>query len=245
MNFTLTSFQNSFKMKKYIFIIVFSITTTVVIAQESKYYFGISYGKSFPIGDFAAEDIDNSNAGFAESGNKLDFYAGSALSEKLNFTLTFRYQNFDTDFNALVKELETTNEAANFVGSSDAWKTYSLLAGVEYKINLGRKFSLYPRIGLGPMLVSNPQFSIRATNENANTGVNRSSETDLSLGYEFGIGLKRDLGKNFCLMPTFTFSGGFATISDVDTTVDNMRTTSDYKPKIITFNLGLSLAYKF
>jgi hypothetical protein len=163
----------------------------------------------------------------------------------LNFTLTFRYQNFDTDVNAWVNELETTNEAANFVGSSDAWKTYSLLTGIEYKINLGRIFCLYPRIGLGPMLVSNPQFSTTTTNENTNTEVNRSSKTGIGLGYEFGIGLKRDLGKNFCLMPTFTFSGGFVTISDVDTTVDNVRSTSDYKPKIFTFNLGLSLAYKF
>jgi hypothetical protein len=232
-------------MKKYFFIIVFSITTTGVVAQESKYYFGISYGKSFQLGDFNVDDIDNYNAGFAESGNKLDFYAGRALSEKLNFTLTFRYQNFDTDVNAWVNELETTNEAANFVGSSDAWKTYSLLTGIEYKINLGRIFSLYPRIGLGPMLVSNPQFSTTTTNENTNTEVNRSSKTGIGLGYEFGIGLKRDLGKNFCLMPTFTFSGGFVTISDVDTTVDNVRSTSDYKPKIFTFNLGLSLAYKF
>ncbi|SDM32405.1 hypothetical protein [Kriegella aquimaris] len=232
-------------MKKYIFIIVFHITTTVVFAQESNYYFGISYGKSFPLVDFKDDAINNSNAGFAESGNKLDLYAGSALSEKLNLTLTFRYQKFDTDVTTLVKELETINKAANFVSSSDVWKTYSLLTGIEYKINLGRKFSLYPRIGLGPMLVSNPQMSITATNENTNTEVNRSSETGLGLGYEFGIGLKRDLGNYFCLMPTFTFSGGFVTISGVDTTIDNGRITSNYKPKIITFNLGLSLAYKF
>lgn len=231
-------------MKKYIFLITFSIATTLVLAQESKYYFGISYGKSFPVGDFAANDINNPNAGFAESGNKLDVYAGNVLSESVVFTLTFRYQSFDTDTNKLLNSLAGTNQGAIFTGNSNAWKTYYLLAGIAYKLNVSKKTSLYPRIGLGPMFVSNPQFSVTA-NENNNTGVNRSSETGLGLGYEFGIGLKRDLGKNFCLMPTFTFSGGFVTISDVDTTVNNIRTTSNYKPKIITFNLGLSLAYKF
>ncbi len=231
-------------MKKYIFIIAFSIATTIV-AQESNYYFGVSYGKSFPLGDFAADDIANSNSGFAESGNKLDVYGGAALSEKLNFTLTFRYQNFDTDIYALVEESKTTKVEANIVGSSDDWKTYSLLTGIEYKINLGRKFSIYPRIGMGPMLVTNPGVSITDTDEHSNTRMHRHSETGLGLGYELGIGLKRDLGKNFCLMPTFTFSGGFVTISDVDTTIDHVGTTSDYIPKIITFNLGLSLAYKF
>ncbi|SMG13953.1 outer membrane beta-barrel protein [Arenibacter troitsensis] len=231
-------------MKKYIFIFIFSIVTTVV-GQESKYYFGISYGKSFPIGDFAADDINNSKSGFAEGGNKLDFFAGSTLSLKLNFTITFRYQHFAPDIDQLATELETSDEATYSVETSDAWKIYSLLTGIEYKINLGRKFSIYPRIGMGPMLVTNPGVSITDTDEDSNTRMHRHSETGLGLGYELGIGLKRDLGKNFCLMPTFTFSGGFVTISDVDTTIDHVGTTSDYIPKIITFNLGLSLAYKF
>lgn len=221
------------------------IAATVVFAQESKYYFGISHGKSFPLGDFKGDGINNSNSGFAESGKKLDLYAGSALTEKLNFTLIFRYQNFDADITAVVKELETTNEATNFVGSSGAWKIHSFLAGIEYKINMGGKLTFYPRIGLGPMLVSNPEFSITATDKNTDSGINRSSETGFGLGYELGVGLKRDLGKHFCLMPTFTYSGGIVTISDVGMTIDNVNTTSDYRPKIITFNLGLSLAYKF
>lgn len=232
-------------MKKSIFLIVFSITTAFVGAQEDKYYFGVSYGKSFPLGDFAANDINNPDAGFAESGNKLDVYAGNVLSKSVTFTLTFRYQTFDTDMDKLLNSLEATDQEVVFTSSSDSWKTYYLLAGIEHKVNISKKFSLFPRVGLGPMLVSNPQFSITATNENANIGVNRSSETGLGLGYEFGIGFKRDLGGNFSLMPTFTFSGGFVTISDVDTTVDNVSTTANYKANIFTFNLGLSLAYKF
>ncbi len=232
-------------MKKYLFLIAFSITTITIYAQESKYYLGISYGKSFPIGDFASDDFSNSDAGFSKIGNKLDIYAGNVLSENLTFTLVFRYQNFDTDIDALLNTLETNNPETNFTGISEAWKTYSFLAGIAYKLTIGEKFSLYPRLGLGPMLVTNPQFSITSTNENTNTDVDRSSENGLGLGYELGIGLKRDLGKHFCLMPTFTFSSGFVTIPHVETTIDNTVTTSNSKPKIITFNLGLSLAYKF
>lgn len=221
------------------------MTTNFVVAQESKYYFGISHGKSFPLGDFKDDDINNSDAGFAESGNKFDVYGGYVLNKGIAFTFTFRYQNFDTDIDALTKGLETNNQGTVFIGNSDSWQTYYLLGGIEYKVGISKKISLFPRVGLGPMLVSNPQFSITTTNENINTEVNRSSETGLGLGYEFGIGLKHNLGKNFCLMPTFTFSGGFVTISDVDTTIDNTVTTSNYNPKISTFNLGLSLAYKF
>ncbi|WP_308992709.1 outer membrane beta-barrel protein [Mariniflexile litorale] len=231
-------------MKKNIFIVVFSITTTLVLAQESKYYFGISYGKSFPIGDFKDDDIINYNAGFAESGNKLDVYGGYVINKKTTLTFTFRYQNFDTDIDALTSSLEANNQSSIFTGSSDSWQTYYLLTGIAYKVSISEKFSLYPRIGFGPMLISNPEFSITGTNENTTTEVNRSSETGIGLGYEFGIGFKRAIGKSFCLMPTFTFSGGVVTISDVDTTTGNTVTTSNYKPRISTFNLGLSLAYK-
>ena len=232
-------------MKKYMFIVVFSITTTIAFAQESKYYFGISYGKSYPIGDFKDDDINNSNAGFAESGTKIDVYAGNVLSENVTLTFTFRYQTFNTDADVFSKGLKTYNEATIFTGSSNTWQTYYLLAGFEYKVNISNKISFYPRIGFGPMFVSNPEFSVSATNENNNTEVNRSTETGLGLGYEFGVGFKRDLGKYFCLMPTFTFSGGFVTIQDVDTTINDTVITSNYQPKISTFNLGLSLAYKF
>lgn len=232
-------------MKKYILIVVFSITTTIVLAQDSKYYIGISYGKSFPIGDFKDGDINNLDAGFAESGNKLDVYAGNVVSESLILTFTFRYQTFDTDIDAFSKLLETNDQGTNFTGSSDSWQTYYLLAGIEYKVSIGEKFNFYPRVGLGPMLVSNPKFSITGTNENTNTQVNRSSETGSGLGYEFGIGFKRNIGKNFCLIPTFTFSGGFVTISDVETIINDTLITSSYSPKISTFNLGLSLAYTF
>lgn len=232
-------------MKKYILQIIILVNVSLALGQESNHYFGISYGKSFPLGDFAEDDLNNTNAGFAESGNKLDLYAGSVLDERTIFTLTFRYQNFDTNIDALVEGLQANNEYTAVTESSGSWKTYSFLLGLEYRVNVSRMFQLYPRIGLGPMLVSNPQFTIATTDGNDQTTMGRSSETGLGLGYEFGIGLKRDIGKNFCLMPTFMFSGGFVTISDIDTTIDDTVTSSTQKPKILTFNLGLSLAYRF
>lgn len=232
-------------MKKYFLLIALSLMTALLVAQESNHYFGISYGKSFPLGDFATDDLNNPNAGFAESGNKLDLYAGRVLGERTILTLTFRYQSFDTDIDALVEGLQANNESTAVTGSSGSWKTYSLLLGLEYRVKISGKFHFFPRIGLGPMLVSNPQYTITATDGNDHTTMDRSSGTGLGLGYEFGIGLKRDFGRHFSLMPTFMFSGGFVTLSDIDTTIDNTVTSSTQKPKILTFNLGLSLAYRF
>ena len=73
----------------------------------------------------------------------------------------------------------------------------------------------------------------------------RSSETGIGLGGEIGIGLQTNLGKHISLLPTFTFSGGIVTISDVKTTTDNVIAISDYRPRIRSFNLGLSLGYRF
>ena len=104
---------------------------------------------------------------------------------------------------------------------------------------------LYPRFGLGPLVANNPGITVNTPNGTITNNFSRSSETGFGLGYEIGIGLRSDLGRHFSLMPTFTFSGGLVTIPDVITTTDNIAVTTDYQPQIQSFNLGLSLAYRF
>jgi len=117
--------------------------------------------------------------------------------------------------------------------------------GVAYKMVVSRKINFFPRFGLGPLIVNNPGINISSPHSSIANNFSRSSETGLGLGFELGIGLQTDLGRHFAPMPTFAFSGGLVTIPDVVTTTDNIIVTRDYQPVIRSFNLGLSLAYRF
>lgn len=213
--------------------------------QDAKFYIGASFGKSYALGDFKDTDITNPDAGFADDGTKLDVYGGFFLNDKVTLTGTFRRQSFDTQIGSLVDDFNEDNPGSNFSGSTEDWQVYYLLVGAAYKVNITKKFSLFPRIGIGPMVVNNPGITISSPDTAITQNFSRSSESGFGFGYELGIGLKTDLGKHFALMPTFTFSGGFATIRDVETITDNVTVTSDFDAKIQSFNLGLSVAYRF
>jgi opacity protein-like surface antigen len=238
-------------MKRFlIFFSVVSFSLTTMQAQEKQdqndlVFVGVSYGRAFSMGDFGDTDINNPDAGFAQDGAKLDLYGGYNLTDKTILTATFRYQNFETDIDNLANQVREQNEGINFTASTEDWKVYSLLVGVAYKIPLFKKFSVYPRAAIGPMLVTNPGITITSPDVAITQNFTRSSETGFGLGFEAGIGFKTNLHKRFALMPTFTIAGGWATINDVVNTTDNASVNTDYQANVLSFNLGLSLAYRF
>ncbi|HHP7241547.1 MAG TPA: outer membrane beta-barrel protein [Cyclobacteriaceae bacterium] len=236
-------------MRNCILFLLMTLISLSLNAQETyqkpTFYIGASYGTSFSIGDFNDADLDNPNAGFAENGQKIDLYGGYFFDEQITLTGTFRYQSFETKVEDIINDFQAENPDLVFTGTTEDWETYYFLAGFAYKVNLFKNFALFPRFGLGPLFVTNPGISVNAPGAALTQNFIRSSETGVGLGYEFGFGLKNDFGKHFSLMPTFTFSGGIVRISDVVTTTDNVEVTSAYEPRIQSFNLGLSLAYRF
>jgi|GEM_PF-1846923 hypothetical protein len=213
--------------------------------QNPKFYLGLSYGTSFPIGDFADTDIANLDAGFAKNGRKIDVFGGFFLDEKTTLTGGFRYQSFETEAKDIIEMFNAENPGANFTGSTENWQTYSFLVGLAYRVNVGKRFNFFPRVGVGPLWATNPGITVNAPNATITNNFERSSDTGVGVGYEFGIGFQTNLGKHFSLLPTFTFSGGVVTINDIITVTDNVIIRSDYQPRIQSFNLGLSLGYRF
>lgn len=213
--------------------------------ERPRFFLGASFGTSYPIRNFAETDLGNPNAGFAENGRKIDFYGGRPLGDRTTITAVFRYQSFETEIEDLIATFNADNPGAEFSGNTEDWETYNLLVGLAYRVTLTRRFSVFPRFGIGPLVANNPGININSPNTAITNNFSRTSESGFGLGVELGIGLQTNLGKRFSLMPTFTFSRGFVTIPDVVTITDNVIVTADYQPVIQTFNLGLSLAYKF
>jgi hypothetical protein len=237
---------------KHFFLLYLILSSSLLFAQEEsknpKFYLGVAYGTSFPLGDFKDTDIRNSDAGFAKNGNRFDVYGGYFLDKKESVTATFvfRYQTFDTEIEDLIETFRNNNPNVNITGSTKEWQIYSLLFGAAYKLDLSPKFALFPRVAIGPIWAKSPGITINATNAPTFNNFERTSNTGVGFfGYEAGIGLRHNLGKHFMLLPTFTFSGGTVKIKDVVITTDNVQTTSDYSPNIISFNIGLSIAYRF
>ena len=238
-------------INRFIVTILLLVIGQTIRAQEEsrvpKFYLGLSYGTSFSIGDFEDTDITNSDAGFAKNGQRFDLYGGYFLNGSGRTTLTgvFRYQTFETEIDDLIEARRSENPGIELIGSTEEWIVYSFLVGLAYRIDIGSKFALFPRAGVGPLFATNPGITVNAPNATITNNFERSSETGGGFGYELGVGLRTNLGRRFVLLPTFTFSGGIVTIKDVSTTTDNIIVISDYQPTILSFNIGLSIGYRF
>ncbi|MEL7161121.1 MAG: outer membrane beta-barrel protein [Bacteroidota bacterium] len=226
-------------------LVTVSVSFSQRTAELPKFFLGASFGTSYSLSDFADTDFRNPDAGFAKNGQKIDLYGGVPLDNRLTLTGVLRYQSFATEIGDLIEAFNTENPGADFVGSTEDWRTYYFLAGLAYRVPIKRKFALFPRFGIGPLLANNPGISLNSPNTSITNNFSRSSKTGFGLGLEIGIGLRTYLGRRFALLPTFTFSGGFVTIQEVVTTTDNVVVTSNYQPVIQSFNLGISLAYRF
>ncbi|MDX2302430.1 MAG: outer membrane beta-barrel protein [Microscillaceae bacterium] len=235
-------------MKRFILLYLI-LSSGILFAQEdadkSKFYLGLSYGTSFSLGDFKDTDIENPDAGFAKNGQKFDLFLGFPIDDKITITGVFRYQSFNTEIEDLINDYKEDNPGSQITGSTEDWQAFYALVGLAYQIKLTKKLSFSPRFGLGPLLVKNPGITINDPDGVISQNFTRSSETGFGLGYEIGFGLSNDFGRHFSLMPTFTLGGGFVTIKDVITITDNVQVISDYSPQILSFNIGLSFAYRF
>ena len=161
------------------------LAVTKLIAQTDtpKFYLGASYGTSFSLGDFNDTNPSNPDAGFADDGTKLDIYGGFFLNDRVTLLGTFRYQTFNSEIASLIDEFSTENPEVNFSGNAEDWKVYYLLFGVAYKVNISKKFSFFPRVGVGPMLVTNPGISISSPDEGITQNFSRSFRNRSGIGF--------------------------------------------------------------
>jgi len=222
-----------------------TVTKAQDLDEQSKFYIGVSYGPSIAVGDFEDKNVENSDAGFAENGQKLDVFGGYFITKNITITGIFRYQVFDTDISNIIDDFNAQNPDDNLTAASEEWRTYALFAGIAYEVRLTRKFSLFPRLGLGPLLVTNPSVNAIISRGDEASNVDRGSETDIGLGYEVGVGLRKNIGRRFALTPMLTFSGGVVSISNVETGMNGVVETRNYRPKIQSINFGLAVGYQF
>lgn len=237
-------------MKSSLLIIIALVFTSQIYAQENnddkKYFLGVSYGKSFPLGDFKSTDANGDNSGFAKTGNKFDLFGGYYLDKSYGINALVRYQTYGTNATSLGDELHSLSPNINYAVESTDWKFTSVLVGGFYNVPVSKKMSLHPKAMIGFMFGYSPEIAVSATDGSTTGNLSTESANAAGFAFEFGLGLESKLGKHFALMPTFDFSGGFPSFSDVKTTyASGGSVTRTYNPAILTFNLGLAIAYRF
>ncbi|MGB0390930.1 MAG: transporter [Salibacteraceae bacterium] len=119
---------------KRIFTVVFALVC-VLLAQGQTVRFSMQLGASVPLGDFAKNDSDPQNGGFATTGFDLKFIGERVLSSNLVLGVNLGYNMFGVDEDALKKFINPTNPE-NVRTESQAFQNYNLQGRVGYDWNI-------------------------------------------------------------------------------------------------------------
>jgi hypothetical protein len=241
-------------MQKNIILVYCLILSYSAFSQENAVpldknsYLGISIGSSIPLNDFKSTEGKNTNAGFAKSGKKYDFFWGKDLKNcHWGVTALLRLHTNPIDKSALSAIAKTAYPSFEYNISSKDWKLCTLMAGAYYRIPVSRKMTLMPKAMIGIAYIDLPETNVVANNNVGNIATSfTESSHKVTPNYLFSLGLKSNLFKQIVLVSNFDILGAFPTFTDVKTTYGNgTLITRSKSPSFLTFNYGIGIGFKF
>ncbi len=144
-------------MKKIIVFIAIIVSSITVYAQSDNWYFSFSMGRSWPLGTFKQNMIDNNSSAFAMQGFDLLLDATYPVSDHWGLKGTVLVNTSPVDRNGLGTKLEKrmTSALIPFVEAdrgylslrANAWMWNAVLAGPVYTVNFNRIYWDFQLLG--------------------------------------------------------------------------------------------------
>ena len=218
------------------------------IAQLDRGSVGFSIGPALVIGDFASKDIDNSDAGFTNSGISNTISFSYRLGESpYGITALFSGQSHSYDNQALTNIAFRAYPQNNWYATSTLWQIGSTLVGGYGNFELSPKAVLVPRVLLGIASSTSPELTYTAFSVPSGNmaWVEQNSGSSLSFAYQIGLGALFNMGDRISIISSLDFFGTKPEFVDNEIKDSDGGVTFDtWSQRISTFNLSVGLAYR-
>jgi hypothetical protein len=210
-------------------------------------YLSFAIGPSIPLGNFADNKISNSNAGFANTGSKMELNAGFALVKSVDLGLKLFYSVNGYDVSALTNKLTAENPGVNWTTSGRTWDIYGGLIGFTYSHPLTKKFVSDFKIQSGLMHSSTPQMVITGSNGSKVTEDKKSASSFvymLSAGGHYPVGRLIDVVGSLEYLgssPTFNNINKFSNVTGYAPGTSTASFTQNIS--LLSFNFGFRVKF--
>ena len=216
--------------------------------KAPKFGLGVSYGWSIPTGDFDFDGIiSGDHLGYGESGVQFELLGRYYFDTPFSLLVKFRYQDISPDIFPAVRASFINDPSRSFgLRASNNWEIYYLFAGVGYNIPIVNRVNLTPTLSAGPLWVTSPGIYATADESSDLLTMDRNSGSGTGIAIELGAELQIGLTNRLFLVPFASYSQGFASVSDIRTVFGNGTfSTSDYDARIVLYNFGGGIMYRF
>jgi len=225
----------------------------------TRFHFGMSYGKSIPLGFFSKKDAEVDSSGFAVSGFSFYLNAVYKLTPHVGISVSYYFQKNKFDSDELASSMNKSNSTSYFTASSiGQWSSRGMLGGFYITYPISKKSKIFFESSL---LFGNPQYTspfVKIEYKTNSTYSYFTQESKITNGftYVYEIGLRKKIGNNLFLglnfnlkrsAPKFTnvivnfrkesYGPGFSAYSAFSETIE-------FKQRMLTLDARVGIIYQ-
>lgn len=234
-------------MKKGILsLILLTLISLQIQAQDDKGFIGISVGTSIPKDDFASKDANNEAAGWANTGAIFDIsFAYKLGGGNFGITALLRGQANPTDAQAFADEFANQFAGVNWTVESASWGMGGLMLGGFGSFPISESASFDTRAMIGFLSATSPEITVTGTVPGGTVWVKQGTKPASSFALLLGAGFKFDVGSRLHLLTNIDYLGSNPEFRNVETTTSfGTRERSTFSQSMGTLNLSIGLALK-
>ena len=212
--FNLWGIINLIKMKKPLLLVIVIFLSGIEAFSQRNDWLSLSIGGSFPVGEFASKDANDSHSGAADPGGLIDLsYLHPLGKGGFGLTAALRGRLNLIDQSATAAALASSDEGYQWSGKKAYWKTAALMVGAYYHVSVAKRWQVTGSILLGAADNRLPKYTITGL-KNANNAdpadvslieLSTNGVSAVSFAALLKAGITYQLTRRYCLVANIGF----------------------------------------
>jgi subtilisin family serine protease len=243
-------------MKK-IFFIVLLLTVMTTVSQAQRYdflYLNFSAGPSFPIGEFASNDINNPGSGYAKIGGKGEISLGINLTPTIGLMTEFFLSSNGTNVDNYSDYLNTVYTGYNWGIESKRWNIYGIFTGLSFRTPIKKDVFVFIRAYGGYINSKSPGLIFTGDSGNVTGTLEIESSSTSAMTYKLTGGLEFKTDDRFSVCGIIEYIGSKPKFNNVKTStnffnnatgtyISSGESKSSFDQTLSLFNIGIGFKY--
>jgi hypothetical protein len=243
-------------MKK-IFFIVLLLTVMTTVSKAQKYdflYLNFSAGPSFPIGEFASNDINNPGSGYAKIGGKGEISLGINLTQNIGLMTEFFINSNGTKVDNYTEYLNSVYPGYSWGIESKRWNIYGLFTGLSFRTPVKKNVFFFLQAFGGFINSTSPGLIFTADSGNISGTLEIESASTSAMTYKLTSGLEFKMDNRFSICGIVEYIGSKPKFNNVKTStnfynnatgtyISSSESKSSFDQTFSLFNIGIGFKY--
>lgn len=224
------------------FLLLCFISNVYSQKDSTSNYISLSLGGNYPVGSYAATDLQKSSSGFAKAEQYFLLNWSKLESEKIGYTISLCGQRNPVDDKAMAEEFshvmintgafgastpgvpvtEAGSYYPNWSFKQSSWLLASLQGGLygEFPLSSLKNVKLIARLTAGAMYAKLPEQTGQSITDTSNVIIYQSKGSAIGFAYTLGTGIKYKVNKGTVFLLNINYmASSKLTFKDVSTVV--------------------------